>query len=170
VPPRPARLPDAVVGLLPHALDVLDQRPPARPQPSVDRAEALGGQEGDAGHLAVDVQLELLARRVADPHRPGVLVPRQVGQLELGQAALAADPVHDLELRWVAGGEPQDIVAEGHRLVGVAAAEQRPEGEDRVAQPAVAVVPVRTPPRSSGKDAVGAATSAPVVSSVIARA
>ena len=48
--------------------------------------------------LAVDVELELLGRGVADPTGVGSLVARQPWQLELGQPPLAADPVHDLDL------------------------------------------------------------------------
>ena len=106
------------------------------------RAEQLGADEHDAGDLAVDVELELLGRGVADADRPRALVAGQLVELELGQAPLAADPVHDLDRRRVAGADAQQEVAEGQRLVGVAGGEQRLEREHRVAQPAVAVVPV----------------------------
>ena len=95
-----------------------------------------------AGDLAVDVELELLGRRVADPDRLGALVAGKLRELELGQAPLAADPVHDLDLRRVAGADAQQEVAEGQRLVRVVRGEQRLERQHRVAQPAVPVVPV----------------------------
>jgi hypothetical protein len=63
-------------------------------------------------------------------------------QLELGQAALAPDPVHDLDSRRVAGADAQQEIAECQRLVGVAGGKQRVQSKHRVAQPAVAVVPV----------------------------
>ena len=77
------------------------------------RPSALGADERDADHLAVDVELELLGRRVADADRLGALVAGKLVELELGQAPLAADPVHDLDLRRVAGADPQQEVAEG---------------------------------------------------------
>ena len=80
-----------------------------------------------AEDLAVDVELELLRGGVADAHRPGALVPGKLLELELGQAPLAADRVHDLDLRRVAGADPQQVVAEGERLLGVAGGEQRLE-------------------------------------------
>ena len=64
-------------------------------------------------HLAVDVELELLVRRVADPHRPRAGVPRQPVELLLGDAALAADPVEDLRLRGIAADRAQQPVAPG---------------------------------------------------------
>ena len=96
----------------------------------------------DRGDLAVHVELELLGRRVADPDRPRALVARQVRQLELDQAPLAADAVHDLDRGGIAGPDAQQVVAVRHRLVRVAGVEQRLQREHRVAQPGVAVVPV----------------------------
>src|SRR5204862_4746139 len=65
VPLRTTRLPDPVVGLAPDRLDVLDDGPPARPQPRLDPAQHLGADEHDRGDLAIDVELELLGRGVA---------------------------------------------------------------------------------------------------------
>src|SRR5205085_3452979 len=98
-----ARLPDPVVGLAPDRLDVLDDTSPPGPQRLLDPAEHLGAEEQDRGDLAVDVELELLGGGVADPYRLRALIAGKVRQLVLGQAPLAADPVHDLDLRRVAG-------------------------------------------------------------------
>jgi hypothetical protein len=89
------------------------------------------------GHrqLAVHVQLELLRSSVADPHGARALVAGQLVDLELGQTALAADAVHDLDLGRMTGGRPADVVCVGQRLVRVAAAEERGEGQGRVTQP-----------------------------------
>ena len=135
-------LPDPVVGPLPDRLDVLDDGAPPRPHPRLDCAQHLRGREQDGDDLAVDVQLELLGCRVADPHRLGALVAGKLRQLVLGQPPLAADPVHDLDLRRVAGAGTQQVVAERDRLVGVPGCEQRLQRKHRVAQPAIAVVPV----------------------------
>ena len=48
--------------------------------------------------LAVDVELELAVRVVADPHRPRAGVAGQVRQLPLGQPRLAEDVVEHLQL------------------------------------------------------------------------
>ena len=72
----------------------------------------------------------------------GALVTGKIRQLELGQAPLAADPVHDLDRRRVAGADSQQEIAERQCLVGVAGGKQRFQRKHRVAQPAVAVVPV----------------------------
>ena len=53
--------------------------------------------------LAEDVELELLARFVADAHRLRVLVAGQPVELDLGEPPFAADAVHDLELAGVSG-------------------------------------------------------------------
>ncbi len=85
----PARLPDPVVGLRQIVSDVLDDGPPARPVAVFDLAQSLGAEEHHRRDLAVDVELKLLRRRVADADRCGALVAGQVRQLELGQAPLA---------------------------------------------------------------------------------
>ena len=72
-----------------------------------------------ARDLAIDVELELLGRRVADPDRLGALVARKMRELELAQPPLAADPVHDLDLGRIAGAHAQQEVAERHDLVRV---------------------------------------------------
>ena len=88
---RAAHLPDAVVGLLPGALEEVEQRDLERPRsrrPSPTSARAAARMiDSDVEHLAVDVELELVARRVADPHRRRALVAGEPVELELGRAA-----------------------------------------------------------------------------------
>ncbi len=99
VPARPADLPDALVGLAPPGLQELHQL--ALQRPRVVLAVDVGGYPGDVQrveHLAVDVQLELVDGAVADPDGSGALVAGQPRYLVLGQPALAADAVHDLDL------------------------------------------------------------------------
>jgi hypothetical protein len=115
------------------------------------------------GELAVDVELELLGRPVADADGGRPLVSGQPVELFLGEAALARDSVHDPQVTRTAGSRTQQPVPEGQRLLGIAALHERAEGQHGVADPAEAVVPVlRTPPIASGSDAVGAATIPPV--------
>ena len=52
--------------------------------------------------LAIDVDLQLRERGVADAHGAAALVARQPGQLELRQPALAGDAVD----AWSSAGRP----------------------------------------------------------------
>jgi hypothetical protein len=116
----PPRFPDPVVRLTPDRLDVIDHRPPARPQPLLDLAGDGRAEESHTHHLAVDIELKLLGCRVPDPDRLGLLVARQRLELELGQAPLAIDSVHDLDRPGIARADPQEVVAEFECLLGVA--------------------------------------------------
>ncbi len=107
----------------------------------LDDAALPGPLERDH-HLAEDVALTLVDGAVADPHRARAGIPRQVVELALDELAPAVDAVHDLHVLGVARDRPQQPVAPQPGLLEVAAAEQRLERERRVAQPAVAVVPV----------------------------
>src|SRR5215216_654883 len=122
---RSAGLPDAVVGLTPDRLDVVDDSAPTRPESLLDPANDRRADECDSEDLAVDVELELFGSGVADADRFRALVPGELLQLELGEAPLAADSVHDLDLCRVARADPKEVVAEAERLLGVAAGEQR---------------------------------------------
>ena len=92
--------------------------------------------------LPEDVELELLARFVADAHRLRVLVAGQPVELDLGEPPFAADAVHDLELAGVAGDGSLQPTLPGARFFAVAAQQQGLQGERGVTQPGVAVVPV----------------------------
>ena len=92
--------------------------------------------------LAVDVELELPGRVVADANRERTLVPGEPLDRYLGDPALAADAVHDPQVSGVAGDRTQQPLAPCLRLVVVARHQQAVEGERRVAQPAEPVVPV----------------------------
>ena len=113
------------------------------------QASSSGGEPGRARlverveDLAVDVELELRARRrcrrgpAASPRSPS-----SHGELELGDPALAGDPVQRLRPVGRARDRAQQPVAPRARLVVVAGADEREERERRVAHPAEAVVPV----------------------------
>ena len=93
-------------------------------------------------HLAVDVELELLRGGVSYPNRPRPFVAGEPVELALVESPLARDPVHDLHVGRIAGDGAQEPLPPDDRLFAVAAAEHREQRERRVAQPAVAVVPV----------------------------
>ena len=60
--------------------------------------ELLGEPVRRVEQLAVDVELALVPRAVADPHRRAVAPARQVRELALGEVVLAADAEHDLQV------------------------------------------------------------------------
>jgi len=120
VPTRATDLPDTVVGLAPHLLEVLEDR-----HHLIRRYVGLFGDRTspvrDRGvhDLAVDVELELGHRFVADPDGFCPLVAGKVLELELRESPFPPDAVHDLHL----AGVPRDGAAEPlhprPRLVGV---------------------------------------------------
>ena len=114
---RPAHLPDPFVRLVPGAFEELEQVPLQRPRVVVGVEAVHARLVQRVHHLAVHVELELLVRRVADPHRARACVAGQPVELVLGDAPLAADAVEDLRLRRVAGDRAQQPVAPGARLV-----------------------------------------------------
>jgi hypothetical protein len=83
--------------------------------------------------------------RCDDAHGRGALVPREPRQLQLGQASLPGDAVHDPHLRGSPGHGAQEPLAPGAGLFDVPRAHEGQERERRVAQPAIAVVPVAHP-------------------------
>ena len=95
--------------------------------------------------LAVDVELPLTPRSVADPDGRGIAPAPQVGELTLGQVVLAPDAVHDLERVGLTGTATRRRGHERHELAHLVRARpdvQSLEREARVADPAVAVIPV----------------------------
>ena len=157
-----ADLPDPVVRLAPRLREMVEQPALDRPPLRVDRQAVLARLVEAVEHLAVDVELQLAARRVADPHRLRALVAVEPRQLELAQAPLARDAVHDLDVGRIARDRPDQPAPPLSRLVRVVAVEECEQRERRVAQPAVAVVPVahgadplRQRGRRRGDDAAG---------------
>ncbi len=102
----------------------------------------LPGPKHRVRDLAVDVQLPLAGRGVADPDGTRVLVPRKPIQLVLVESPLAAEAVHDLEVLRVAGDRTEQPVPPAGGLGDVPGGHQCVEKERAVPQPAVAIVPV----------------------------
>ncbi len=138
----PAHLPDSLVRVLPVVDNELDEVARQRPGLLVGADRELTREVQRIQYLAVDVELELCRRGVADAHRPRVLIAGQPIDLELGQAALTGWPVQGLEGGRIATRGAEQPIDEGTRLLRVAADVQRPQAERGVAHPAVAVVPV----------------------------
>ena len=98
-----------------------------------------------AEQFSIDVELALAPGTVADPHGDGLPPARQVGQLPLGQVALAADSEHDLQVAVLLEGSGSGgghVLEELVRLIGAGRHPQRLDGERGVSDPGVAVVPV----------------------------
>ena len=139
---RPTDLPEALVGLLPVALQPVHQAA-LHPPGVLVAVEVVAAREPQGvHHLAVHVELELVHGAVADPDRRGPLVPGQPPQLALRDVALPGHPVEDLQPVRAAGDRPQQPLPPGGGLLDVPGLHQRLQGERRVAQPAVPVVPV----------------------------
>ena len=87
------------------------------------------------------------------PMRTGrrALIAGQPVQLVFLQAAAAIDPIDDLHRRGLACDRAQDPVTPARRLFVEAGVEQRGQREGGVAQPAVAIVPVRRSARNFGQ-------------------
>src|SRR5438270_3502691 len=93
-----ARLPNAFVRLIPIVRDVLadvDQHLLRGPVEVVSVKREL---RGGIHHFAVNIELHLVARGVADAYRAGIAVSAQVMKLALCRRMLAEDRVEDAEL------------------------------------------------------------------------
>ena len=138
---RAAHLPQPLVGFAPVRDRGLDLAREHRPAALVEPVAGPGVQVDRVEQHPPDVVLALVPGAVADADRAGALVAGQVVESLLGQLALAADPVHDLQVG-VLLGQVGDEVEEVVRLPVEAEGVQAPEHEGRVAQPGVAVVVV----------------------------
>ena len=136
------RLPHALIRLLPDRFEVLEQFQRQIPGVRVAlEAEAAAGVKR-IGQLAVNVELQLLVRRIADPHRATTFVAGQPRDFVFGQPALAGETVHDLHFRGMPGRGPQQPLPPGAGFASISGAQQRIKRQGRIADPAVAVIPV----------------------------
>jgi hypothetical protein len=96
VPAGSSDLPDAFVWLVPGRLQEVEQAPLELPR----RGAGLDADPPSLVHgvhdLAVHIELELAAGRVANANRLGARITGEPLQLLLRQATLAGRPVHDL--------------------------------------------------------------------------
>src|SRR5690242_2830166 len=107
-------------------------------------AELLAIQIEGVQELAVDIQLRLSPRPVADSDWGGLSPAAQVRQLALGEVVLAGDPVHDLQ-RALAGPPARGAGHERDEIDGLVRAGadvKRLERQAGVTDPRVAVIPV----------------------------
>src|SRR4029078_5961671 len=142
VPACAAALPDAMIGLVPYFGKMLEYRAFYCPGASIQFE--LGGSPlmECVDQFAVDVELQLRMRGIADPHWLRAFVAGQPFGLPFQQAALPHDAVHDLHVGGRARRCPQAPLGPGGGFLGVARIYQRQQREGGVAQPAEAIVPV----------------------------
>ncbi len=141
-----ADFPDALIGRLPDLFQILDQHLLQRPGFAVCIDAVAARRVEGVEQFAEDIELQLGISLVADPHRPAVAEPGQPVELHFGQPACTPDAVHDLQLAGRTGRRAQQPGMPALRLFPITGAEQRIEGEGRVPEPAIPVVPV---PRSA---------------------
>ena len=121
-----------------RGLDLADEdRPDALVEPIARLRVQVERVEDGAPHVV----LALVVGAVADTDRSCLVVSLEVVEDALVELALAADPVHHLEIARPVG-DVRDEVHEVVRLPVEAERVQAPQRERRVADPAVAVVPV----------------------------
>ena len=140
-----AHLPDAAVGFAPVLDGLLDLILQDRPQRLGHLLTRFGVQVHRIQHGAPDIVLHLVVRAVADAHRPGVVIPRQMVQFLLDEAAFAADAVHHLQGMAFAVGGPGHVGDEGEEVIGLAVQAQgvqTPQREGGISDPRVSVIPV----------------------------
>ena len=115
------------------------------------RQPALQGLGHRVSDLAVNVELELLGRGVADTHGTGVQEAAQPRDLPFRQAPLTSQPIHDLHLGGIAGDTAQKPLAPGRCLLVVTQFHEGLKRHRGVTQPAEPVVPVPRPARVFGQ-------------------
>ena len=137
--------PDARVRLSPDLLEVQKegafQRPGRIAGGETRAARDIEGVE----HFAIDVELKLLDRSVADADRLRAFVAGQPGNFVFLEPSVARDAVDDLQVVRRAGDRAQEPLVPRLRLVEDARSDQRIEGEGRIPKPAKAIVPVARP-------------------------
>ena len=127
-----AALPDAVVGLTPVVEDEVGDAAEKGPLLLVQLADVPLIEVRGVDDLAVDVQLELSLRLVADADGPGAAVAVQLRELDLGEASLPAEAVHELQIARAARGAPVKPLLICPRGLGEAQNKQAIEGKGGV--------------------------------------
>src|SRR5579859_4803709 len=118
-------LPDPHVRLAPALLEVIEEDPLQSPRTLLVTEAVRARLVQRVQNLPEHVELDLLARRIPDAHGRGALVAREPRQLELGQAPLARNAVHDLDVGGIAGDGAQEPRAPGARFLFVVSVEER---------------------------------------------
>src|ERR1041384_8235889 len=107
----PAHFPDPFIRLLPMRLKKFYYRHHERPiwLSHLDSGTIALPHRGE--HFAINIELELVGSRIADAHRPGVLIAGQPRNLIFNKSAFAAHAVDRLHLRWASCDRAQQPLA-----------------------------------------------------------
>jgi len=117
VPAPAAQLPNSLVRLGPDALEIREERLLQGPAGFARGDPVASRLVQRVHHLAEHVELQLTMRGIADAHRRGAFISGQPRHLPLGQAPLAGNAIHDLQLLGAARHRPQQPLAPLLRLV-----------------------------------------------------
>ena len=147
----PARLPDPLVRVAPDLRRALCLGLHDRPEAARQARAVPGVEEDRVEDRAEDVVLPLVEGTVADPHGRSAGVAAELVTCRLVQVAPAVDAVHDLERAVLGRLEVADELHELARLPVQIEEVERLEGERRVPDPGVAVVPVPLAARCLGE-------------------
>src|SRR5260370_645015 len=144
-----APLPDAVIGLVPDISQMVEHLASQRPGIFMKFQRRHARLMKGVDQFAVDIELQLGMRGIADPNGLRAFITGQPACLPFQQAPLAHDAVHDRHAaRGPGAGAKHAVVPGGARLGGVAV-EQRHYREGGVARPAKAVIPVTGAPEEA---------------------
>src|SRR5215831_1485164 len=121
---------------------MLDQRQLLRPG-RLDGSKSTLARLVDGVHeFAVHVELQLNGSGVADAHRRGAVITRQPRYLPFGELPFTRQAIHDLELVWASRHSAREPSSPCLRLLAIPCRIERHKRQGRVAQPAIAIVPV----------------------------
>src|SRR5688572_25526592 len=138
-----ARLPNAMVRLLPVRTNVLSENTEHVRRFSIERALFLAEPSDCVDDFAVGIELDLFGRCVPDAYRPRRQVAVEVGELFFSRWDLTVNVVKNAELWPSETCRVEQPVYERARFFVVAEAKQRPNRERGVSQPAEAIVPIQ---------------------------
>ena len=142
MPGRATALPDAVIGLVPLPGKMLQHRAFQFPAGVIHLELGHTPLMKGVDQFAIDIELKLRMRGVADPHRLRALVAGQPCGLPFQKSALAHDAVHDLHVGRRAGRGAEQPIVPGGSFRGIAGVHQRQQREGGIPQPAEAIIPV----------------------------
>src|SRR5580698_9770082 len=143
--PSASHFPDALVRLSPDGLEVQQEGAFQRPGCVAGGETSAARDIKSVEHLAVDVELELSDRAVADTDRRRSFVTRQPRDLKFLEPSFARYAIENLQVVRGARDRPQEPLVPRLGLVENASANQRIKGESRVAEPAKSIVPIAGP-------------------------
>ena len=139
---RAPDFPDAFVGLAPDFFQMLRKSLADLAAAWRGRQAALARLGHHIGQFAINIELQLLRRAIADAHRTRILVAGQMRQLDFVQPLVAHHAVHGLKLLGRAGDHPHQPMLPDIGFLGIAGIEKGQQRESGVPQPAIAIIPV----------------------------